>query len=45
MDKENPLYFAFNPPPHINKFKSRRHSVQNVPKLNIKIFKKKIVKV
>ena len=22
MDKENPLYFAFNPPPHINKFKS-----------------------
>ena len=30
---------------NINKFKSRRHSVQNVPKLNIKIFKKKIVKV
>ena len=28
---------------NINKFKSRRHSVQNVPKLNIKIFKKKIV--
>ena len=30
---------------NINKFKSRRHSVQNVPKLIIKIFKKKIVKV